>query len=93
MKTRCSSEKRIDAFQRSDEKNGQLLKENRRKDGNVSAAGMNSTIVKMKKEDDRFKQFNERITNMEKKVLDMDEKYENRSDEPGEHMENSIKVR
>ena len=64
----------IDAFKRSDEKNGQLLKENRRKDGNVSAAGMNSTIVKMKKEDDRFKQFNERITNMEKKILDMDEK-------------------
>ena len=44
--------------------------------------GMNSTIVKMKEEDDRYKQFNERITNMERKILDMDGKYENRSDDP-----------
>ena len=42
--------------------------------------GMNSSIVKMKEEgDDRYKQFNERITNIERKILDMDEKYENRS--------------
>ena len=41
---------------------------------------MNSTIVKMKEEeDDRYKQFNKRITNMERKILD--EKYKNRSDE------------
>ena len=40
--------------------------------------GMNSSIVNMKEdEDDRYKQFNERITNIEK-ILDMDEKYENR---------------
>ena len=32
--------------------------------------------------DDRYKQISERITNMEKKILEMDEKYENRSDEP-----------
>ena len=43
---------------------------------------MNSSIVKMTEEDDRCKQFNERITNMGRKILDMDEKYENRSDEP-----------
>ena len=42
--------------------------------------GMNSTFVKMK-EDDRYKQISERIMNMEK-ILDIDEKYENRSDEP-----------
>ena len=50
---------------------------------------MNSPIVKMKEEeeDDRYKQFNETITNIEK-ILDMDEKYENRSDEnKGEHVD------
>ena len=42
---------------------------------------MNSSIVKMKEEgDDRFKQFNERITNIERKILDMDEKYDSRSE-------------
>ena len=44
--------------------------------------GMNSTIAKMKEEDDRYKQISERIMNMEKKILDIDEKCENRSDEP-----------
>ena len=50
--------------------------------------GMNSSIVKMKEEgDDRYKQFNERITNIEK-ILDMDEKYENRSEViQGEHVD------
>ena len=51
--------------------------------------GMNSSIVKMQemsekmKEEgeDRHKQFNTRITNMERKILDMDEKYENRSED------------
>ena len=38
----------------------------------------------MKEEDDRYKRFNERITNMEWKVPDMDENYENLSDEPRE---------
>ena len=38
-------------------------------------------------EDDRYKQFNERITNI-KKIPDMDEKYENRSEETkGEHVD------
>ena len=74
---------KIDALKRSDEK--------RRKDGQVSADsvgtqlhGINSTIVKMKEEDDRCKQIIERITNMEKKILDMDEKSEMTN--PGEHM-------
>ena len=45
--------------------------------------GMNSTIAKMKEEgDDSNKQINERIMNMEGKILDIDEKCENRSDEP-----------
>ena len=48
--------------------------------------GMNSSIVKMKEEgDDRYKQFNERITNIERKILDMDE---NRSEvNKGEHVD------
>ena len=45
--------------------------------------GMNTTIVKMKEEgDDRCKQINERIANMEKKISDIDEKCEKRNDEP-----------
>ena len=43
--------------------------------------GLNSTIAKMKEEDDRYKQISERIMNMEKKILDRDGKCENRSDE------------
>ena len=54
----------------------------------IQIQGMNSSIVKMeemnekmKEEgDDRYKRFNERITNTERKILDMDEKYENRSE-------------
>ena len=38
--------------------------------------------MKMKEEGDRYKQISERIMNMEKKILDIDEKYENKSDEP-----------
>ena len=34
--------------------------------------GMNSTIVKMREEDDRYKQINVRVMNMEKKTLDID---------------------
>ena len=43
---------------------------------------MNSSIVKMKEEDDRYKQINGIIMNMEKKILDVDEICENRSDKP-----------
>ena len=44
---------------------------------------MNTTIVKMKEEGgDRYKQINESIANMEKKISDIDEKCENRNDEP-----------
>ena len=35
---------------------------------------MNTTIAKMKEEDDdRYKQINERIANMEEKIFDIDE--------------------
>ena len=45
--------------------------------------GINTTIAKMKEEcDDRYKQINERIANMEKKISDIVEKCENRNDEP-----------
>ena len=51
--------------------------------------GMNSSIVKTKEDgDDRYKQISEKITNIEKKILDMDEKYENRIEEPrGAHVD------
>ena len=49
---------------------------------------MNSSIVKMKEGDDRYKQFNEIITNIERQILDMDEKYENRREViKGEHVD------
>ena len=34
----------------------------------------------MKEGDDKYKQINERVTNIERKILDMGEKYENRSE-------------
>ena len=44
--------------------------------------GMNTSIGKMKEEgDDRYKQINERIANMEEQISDIDEKCENRNDE------------
>ena len=42
----------------------------------IKSKGWTSTIVKMKEGDDRYKQFDERITNIERQILDMDEKYE-----------------
>ena len=50
---------------------------------------MNSSFVKMKEEgDDRYKQISERFTNIEKKILDMDEKYENKIEElKGAHVD------
>ena len=45
--------------------------------------GMITNISKMREEDDdRYKQINEIITNMEKKIFDMDDKCENKSEEP-----------
>ena len=50
--------------------------------------GMNSAIVKMKEEDDRCKQINERFTDIEKKILDKDKKYESMSEESkGAHVD------
>ena len=50
---------------------------------------MNSTIAEMKEEDDRYKRISERIMNMEKKILDIDEKNNTKTEvtNPGEHME------
>ena len=39
---------------------------------------------KKEEDDDRYKQISERITNMEKKIFDIDEKCVSRSDEPQE---------
>ena len=73
----------IDALRKSEEKM-EIHSKNPREDGHISADNhgfsrntapwMNSTIVKMKEEDDRYKQISEIIMNMEKKILDMDEK-------------------
>ena len=52
--------------------------------------GMNSTMVKMKEEDDRYEQIIERITNMEKKILDIDKNTKTEVTNPGEHMETRI---
>ena len=41
--------------------------------------GLNSTVAKMKEEGDRCKQISERMANMERKILDIDEKCDNRS--------------
>ena len=51
--------------------------------------GMNSSVVEMKKEgDDRYKQISERFTNIEQKIHDMDEKYENKIEElKGAHVD------
>ena len=35
---------------------------------------MNSVIVKMKEDDDRYKQINERFTDIENKIVDIDRK-------------------
>ena len=51
--------------------------------------GMNSSIVKMQEMNEKMKeegengcnQLNERITNMERRILDINEKYENRSED------------
>ena len=55
---------------------------------------MNSSIVKMQemnekmKEEgeDRYRQFNERITSMERTILAMDEKHDNRSEDNKKNM-------
>ena len=52
--------------------------------------GMNPSIAKMKEEEDndRYNQINERIANMEKKISDIGDKYENRNEETrGTHVD------
>ena len=55
--------------------------------------GMNSSIVKMKEEDDRYKQVNERFTNFEKKILDIDKNTKARFKKSRERMLTGIRVR
>ena len=74
--------KKMESYSRKiDEKMETFLQKNTDSVG-TQLHGMNSTSVKTKEEDDRYKQISERITNGAKKILDIDEKYENRSDEP-----------
>ena len=66
---------------KTDEKMDNFLQRINESDG-TQLNGMNTTIAKMKDEgDDRYKQINERIANMEKKISDIDEKCEKRNDE------------
>ena len=53
---------------------------------------MNSTIVKMKEEDDRYNQFNERITSIEK-ILDIDKNTKARVKRAKERMLTGIRAR
>ena len=56
--------------------------------------GMNSTIAKMmEEEDDRYRQISERITNFQKKILDMDEHTKTVMKNPEEHMWTGTRVR
>ena len=68
----------IDVLKRSEEKNEEKIEKFLQKitdSVGTQHHGMNSTIVKMKEEgDDRYKQIGQRITNMEKEILEMDEK-------------------
>ena len=91
--TRCSYGEIIDAITRSNEKIETYSKKADEKMDKVSAEnhGFSRTTASRNehnhcenegRRNDRNKQFNERSTNMERKIPDMDEKYENRSDEP-----------
>ena len=56
--------------------------------------GMNSAIVKMKEEEeDRYKQINERFTDIEKKILDIDKNTKARLKRAKQCMLTGIKVR
>ena len=87
----------VDALKRSDEKMENYSKKTDEKmdiflqtikdSVGTQLHGMNSTIAKMKEEDDdRYKQINERIMNMERKILDIDEKCETEATNPREPM-------
>ena len=55
--------------------------------------GMISAIVKMKEEDERYKQINERFTDIEKKILDIDRNTKARMKKARERMLTGIRVR
>ena len=54
---------------------------------------MNSAIVKTKEEDDRYKRINERFTDIEKKILDIDKNTKARLMKAKERMSTGIRVR
>ena len=69
---------KMEALKRSDEKMESYSRKADEKMENISK----------EEGDDRYKQFNERLTNIERQILDMDEKYENRSEViKGEHVD------
>ena len=80
----------IDALKWSDEKNDEKMEKFLQKitdSVGTQLHGTRSTIVKMnEEEDDIYKQISKRITNMEKKILDIDEKTKTEVTNPGEHM-------
>ena len=92
----------IDALKTSDEKNGKLIKENRRKDGTVSTTNLRysrSTITRdelshreNERRRDRYKQINERFTDIEKKILDKDKNTKARLKKAKERMLTGIRV-
>ena len=80
--SRKTDEKMKSYSRKTDEKSDKFLQKITDSVG-TQLHGMSSTIVKMKEEEDgRYKHISKRIMNLEKKILDTDEKYENRSDEP-----------
>ena len=83
----------IDAIRKSDEK---MEKYSRKSDEKMDKFlqtvtdsvgtqlhGLNSTIVKMKEEDDKYKQIIEKLMNMEKKILDIHENVKTEVAKPG----------
>ena len=83
----------IDALKRSEEKHDEKMEKLQQKISDSVGAqlhGMNSAIVKNEEEDDRYKQINEGFTDIEKKILEVDKKYESKSEESkGAHVDRS----
>ena len=86
----------IDALKRSEEKADEKMEKLPQTISDSVGGqlhGMNSAIVKMKEEDDRYKQINERFTNIEKKILDRDKNTKARLKKARERMLTRIRVR
>ena len=92
VKNQYSHTEIIDAIRKSEEKMENPLKKTDEEMDNflqtitdsagTQLLGMISTIVKMKEEDDRYNQILEKTWIWKMKILDIDEKCENRCDEP-----------